>query len=266
MEEYRFQQKAPSIQELLNKVPTLEQGLQDETSRAQAAEGELLTEIGQSVGVEASRAQGIEADLQAQINEIVGGGATVGLTATSQQTSSSVVFAREQNTINLKATASTNATSITITGGSLSQPLTGSGKTLQGTDTITPAQAGTTTYNAAFVIAGQPRTATATITAVYPIYYGAGMAQSDVLDVAACKASARTTPKGTYTVTVSGSAKYIWFFIPANMTQITSAKMNGFDFPLQTLADVTDANGITYKVYRTPNTQEVGTYPISINQ
>lgn len=244
MEEYRFQQKAPSIQELLNKVPTLEQGLQDETARA----------------------EGAEAGLQAQINEIVGGGATVGLTATSQQTDSSVVFAGEQNTINLRATASINATSISITGGNISQPITGSGKTLTGTDTITPSQIGTTAYNAAFVIAGQQRTATASITAVYPIYYGAGMAQGDVLDVAACKASARTSPKGTYNVTVSGSAKYIWFFIPDNMGQITSAKMNGFDFPLQTLANVTDAEGVTYKVYRTPNTQEVGIYPISINQ
>ncbi len=200
--------------------------------------------------------------LQAQIDAIVGGGATVNLTANK-----TTVFVSEQTALTLTATCSKAATSIVISGGNLSPAVSGSGQNLVADDIITPAAPGTTTYNASFVIAGQTRTATRSITAVYPIYYGAGMVQGDVLDVSACRTTtARTTPTANYTVTVADSAKYIWFFVPSNMqTQITSAKMGGFDFPLETLADVTDDAGVLYKVYRTPNTNEVGTYVISIN-
>ena len=227
---YDLQQTGPEVQRIINAVDP-------ETERAMAA----------------------EADLQRQIDEIVGGGATVGLTATP-----ATVFVGVETAINLVATASINATSITITGGSLAQPITGSGKTLNGTDALTPAAHGTTAYSAAFVISGQSRTVAKNVTAVYPIYYGAGMQESDVLGVAACKASARTSPAGTYNVTVADSAKYIWFFVPASMAPITSAKMNGFDFPLETLDNTIDAGGVEYRVYRTPYTQEVNTYPIVI--
>lgn len=222
--------------------------------------GPEVQRIINAVDPETERAMAAEADLQRQIDEIVGGGATVGLTATP-----ATVFVGVETVIILSATSSVNTTSITITGGSLAQPITGSGKTLNGTDALTPAEPGTTAYSAAFVISGQSRTATKNVTAVYPVYYGAGMQESDVLGVAACKASARTTPAGTYNVTVADSAKYIYFFVPANMTQIHSAKMNGFDFPLETMADTTDASGVAHKVYRTPYTQEVNTYQIVIS-
>ena len=228
---YDLQQTGPEVQRIINAVDP-------ETERAMAA----------------------ESDLQRQIDEIVGGGATVGLTATP-----ATVFVGVETAINLVATASINATSITITGGSLAQPITGSGKTLNGTDTLTPSVPGVTTYTATFVITGQSRTATRNVTAVYPIYYGAGMQESDVLGVAACKASARTSPAGTYNVTVADSAKYIWFFVPASITPITSAKMNGFDFPLENLPNTTGAGDVEYRVYRTPYTQEVNTYPIVIS-
>lgn len=64
MEEYRFQQKAPAIQELLNKVPTLEQGLQGETARAEGAEAGLQAAINSEI----DRAQSVEAGLQTQVN------------------------------------------------------------------------------------------------------------------------------------------------------------------------------------------------------
>jgi len=197
---------------------------------------------------------------QDQINAIVNGKATVGLSATPD-----TVFVGVQSSISLSATTNTSATSIKIKKGS-TELASGSGTSLNGSDTITPSAPGNTAYLAEFTIAGLQKQAPKNVVAVYPVYYGAGLEQSDVLDVAACKASPRTTPTGTYTVQITGGSKYIWFFVPANMsTQITSAKMNGFDFPLETLADVTDASNVVYKVYRTPNTNEAGTYVININ-
>lgn len=221
--------------------------------------GPELQNIVNAVYPEAERAVGAESDLQAQIDAIVGGGATVSLNANK-----SAVFVGEESAITLTASCSKAATSIAISREGM-ETVTGSGTSLQHVDTVTPTTPGTLDYSAAFVIANQSRSATRKVSAVYPIYFGAGLEQADVLDVLDCRATARTSPNGTYNITIAESAKYIWFFVPASMAQITSAKMNGFDFPLVSLDDVTDENEVAYKVYRTPNTNEVGTYSIVIN-
>lgn len=257
---YDLTQTGPEVQTNLDQVMPNWEAIQEEVRNREDADLAVRRDMVAYTDAEKERAQGVEAGLQSQIDEIIGGGATVNLTALP-----STVFVGVGTTINLNATASVNATSISITGGSIAEPITGSGKALSGTDTLTPSMPGATTYTATFVITGQSRTATRNVTAVYPIYYGAGMQESDVLGVAACKASARTSPAGTYNVTVADSAKYIWFFVPASMTPITSAKMNGFDFPLENLDNTTDAGGVEYRVYRTPYTQEENTYPIVIS-
>lgn len=256
---YDLTQTGPELQERVDQVFPNRDAIDLETEQRQINDRRWLDESKLYTDAETTRAEGVEADLQTQIDEIVGGGATVSLTANK-----SAVFVGEESSITLTASCNKPATSITISREGM-ESVTGSGTSLQHTDTVTPEAPGTLAYSAAFVIFNQQRTATCNVSAVYPIYFGAGMEQSDVLDVAACRASARTSPNGTYNVTIAESAKYIWFFVPSNMPQITSAKMNGFDFPLQTLADVTDESNVTYKVYRTPNTNEVGTYSIVIN-
>lgn len=190
-------------------------------------------------------------DLQNQINAIVADKATVSLTA-----SPSVVFIGEQKAITLTAKSSPVATSTVIKKGN-TQIQTGTTGTVTGSDTITPS--GNVSYQAEFVIAGITRTANATVSAVHPIYVGAGATAA----AATTKQSAKTSPAGTYTVNVETSGSYVWFLVPNNMS-ISSAKKNGFDFPLES-PTTTTKDGVTYKVYRSSNTYDEGTETIVIS-
>ena len=255
---YDLNNTGHEVQERLDQVPVTQQELNEEVQSRIDGDANVAQHCEQYTDAETQRAQGVENDLQEQINEIVGGDATVTLTA-----SPTTIFVGQQYNISLTATTNKNATSIIIKKAG-TQIASGSGTSLQKTDTVTADATGSISYSAEFIISGVTRSASRNVTAVYPIYFGAGMEQADVLGVDACKAPVRTTPNGTYNVTVADSPKYIWFFVPAGMPQITSAKMNGFDFPLDAQPDTTEG-GVTYKVYRTPNTQETGTYSIIIN-
>lgn len=184
---------------------------------------------------------------QADINAIViGGSVSVGLSA-----SPSPVFVGEQREITLKATSSVGA-DITIKKGD-SVVATGEGTSLTGSSTITPTSAGNTNYNAEFVVGGLTKTASAVVTAVYPIWYGSGNAWTS----AQTKASPKTSPAGTYNVVVATAASYVWFVVPASMS-IDHATKSGFDFPLEDPQSVTK-DGVAYKAYRSSNTYDAGT-------
>ena len=191
---------------------------------------------------------------QAQINAVVlGGSITASLGATPD-----VVLVSVQSSIALSASINTAMDSIKIKKGS-TVLATGSGKSLSGSDTITPNAAGDTTYTAEFVLGGMTKSATKKVTAVYPIKYGAGAAYTD----ATTQASARKTPAGTYTVTVSTAGSYVWFVVPATMT-INKATKGGFDFPLESPESVTIGN-VAYKAYRSSNTYDAGTEVIILS-
>lgn len=205
------------------------------------------------IGITQKKLSEAHEDLQNQINAIV-----AGQTQISLQANPSPVFVGVESGISLIATTNTLATNIKIKKGA-TELASGSGLTLNGYDTITPSAAGSTIYTAEFTIAGLQRSTTKSVTAVYPIYYGAGQAYTD----AQTQASVRTSPAGTYNVTVANDGDYVFFVVPATMA-INSAKMSGFDFPLQAAQNV-EIEGVAYKYYQSANTYDAGTLTIIIS-
>jgi hypothetical protein len=195
-------------------------------------------------------------NLQAQIDAIVSDKATVSLAASVN------VFIVGERTFTLTASTNTNAENITIKQGS-TVIKTGSGKTLAQSVTVNQATAGNIVYTAEFTFAGgNKRTTTATVYLVNTVYVGSGTVYTDVITDAHA-VSARRSPAGTYNVTVEQNGQYVFFVVPATMS-ITKATLSGFDFPLD--APVTETiDGVSYKVYRSSNTNDAGTYQIVIS-
>ena len=191
---------------------------------------------------------------QAQINQIViGGNITVNLSA-----SPSPIFVGAQQAVSLSATISTAATTIRIKKGDVVLS-TGSGTSLSASDTITPASAGNTSYTAEFIIGGITKTASRSISAVYPIRIGTGTEYVDGTPLTTPK----TSPAGTYNVTVANDGEYVYFNVPSTMT-INGATMGGFEFPLEAAQSKT-IGGVSYKSYRSSNTYDAGTLTIVIS-
>jgi non-canonical (house-cleaning) NTP pyrophosphatase len=173
-------------------------------------------------------------------------------------TSKNVVFVGVESSISLNAATSIEATNIRINRDS-EQIATGSGMSLTYSDTITPQSPGGITYTAYFTVIGFNKSATKSVLAVYPIMYGSGDDYTD----ATTKASARSTVAGTYNITVGSNGEFVFFVVPRNMS-INSAKMSGFDFPLQEPVNV-DIDGVAYKYYKSANTYDADTLTIVIS-
>lgn len=195
-------------------------------------------------------------DLQAQIDAIVSEKATVSLSI-----SPNTLIVGEQ-TFTLTASTNTTAENIVIKYGS-ELIISGSGKTLSRSITVTQDTAADIPYTAEFTFAGgNKRTATATVYFVNKVYVGSGAVYTDVT-IDSHAVSARRSPAGTYNVTVEQNGQYVFFVIPATMS-ITKATLSGFDFPLDTPVSAT-VDGVSYKVYRSSNTNDAGTYQIVIS-
>lgn len=191
---------------------------------------------------------------QAEINALVlGGSLNVRITATP-----SPVLVGAGNTINIVASIDTPADSIKIKKGE-TVIATGSGVSLSCTDTIVPNVAGNIPYTAEFTLGGLLKPVGKNVVAVYPVKYGAGDDYTDAQTLA----SARTTPTGTYNIVVPNDGDYVFFVVPRTMS-INSAKMSGFDFPLQTPVNV-EIGGVEYKYYQSGNTYNAGTLTIVIS-
>lgn len=195
-------------------------------------------------------------NLQAQIDAIISDKATVSLAV------STGTFIVGERTFTLTASTNINAENIVIKQGS-NIIATGSGKTIAQSITVTQATAGSITYTAEFTFAGEnKRSTTATVYFVNKLYVGSGADYTDVIGDSYAQ-SARRSPAGTYNVTVAENAQYVFFVIPATMS-INKATLSGFDFPLD--APVTETiDDVSYKVYRSSNTNDAGTYQIVIS-
>lgn len=117
----------------------------------------------------------------------------------------------------------------------------------------------TTTFNVAGTRNGVTKTASKTINAYYPKYYGGSgkttLTGEDVITFP--KQAISGSASGTYTIT-SGDDEYIWFNIPSNMT-INKVTLGGFNVPLAAPIIVSVPGKMDYKCYRTANPLSAGT-------
>lgn len=195
-------------------------------------------------------------NLQAQIDAIVSDKAIVNFAVSTN------TFIIGERTFTLSASTDTNAESIIIKQGS-NIIATGSGNTLATEVTVNQATVGNIDYIAEFTFAGDnKRTANVSVYFVNKIYVGSGTVYTDIIDDDH-DVSARRNPAGTYSVTVEQNSQYVFFVIPATMS-ITKATLSGFDFPLESPANVT-IEDVAYKSYRSSNTNDAGTYQIVIS-
>lgn len=121
---------------------------------------------------------------------------------------------------------------------------------------------GTTTIKAYAVQSGFDYNASTKVTGTKPYYIGSGTEYNDVVNDS-CKQSIKLSPSGTYNVTINNNGDYVFFVIPRTMN-INSAKMSGFDFPLQAPQNV-EIEGVEYKYYQSANTYDAGTLTIVIS-
>lgn len=194
--------------------------------------------------------------LQDQIDTIVSNTAIISLSV------SATTFIMGERMFTLTASTNTSAESIVIKQGS-NIIATGSGNTLVQEVNVEQTTAGNIDYTAEFTFTGgNKKTTDVTIYFVNKIYVGSGAVYTDVTtDTYAV--SARRSPAGTYNVTVEQNGQYVFFVIPATMS-ITKATLSGFDFPLDAPVSET-IDGVSYKVYRSSNTNDAGTYQIVIS-
>lgn len=233
MNNYKLTQTGPEVQEILDRVPMIDNHvtlLQEESRDA-------------------------DENLQQQIDELVAEG-----TAISLKASPTVGFAGKSVSVSLVATSSKEA-GITIKDGD-NVISSGTGTTISGNVTIQGASSvvGDKIFTALFAIGQVTRQTTAKVSLVYPIYYGAGASYGAAMNNFA---SARTSPAGTYNVSVEEAGSYIFFLVPATMT-IKKATLNGFDFPLENPTAIEISN-VAYKCYRSSNTYDAGTLPIVLS-
>lgn len=214
-------QTGPELQERINQVFPNRDNIAAEGERAQGAEQELDAEKAtrQELQAETARATEKENNLQAQIDAIVSKDATVNLTA-----SPATIFVGTATDIALTATTNTDATAITIKRGE-DTLATGSGKTLSHTDAAMTLDApGSVAYSAEFTISGLHRSTNKSVTAVYPIFYGA---QADFDAESLTQYTTPTTAVAcAYTVQLDSTRRKFYLRVPKQgVAQVKSVVM-----------------------------------------
>lgn len=158
-------------------------------------------------------------------------------------------------TVMVKIDASATAITLKRDGVSIG---TGTGKTLTVIDNVTPAQAGSITYQVEALIGSVTRIEEATVAVEDAVYYGAGSYITDITT----KASARMTPAGRYGITVANDGDHIYVLVPMSMS-VEYMTMGGLDLPLDTVTCVV-VDGKAYKCYRSANAYVAGSYTINV--
>lgn len=123
----------------------------------------------------------------------------------------------------------------------------------------------TTACSVTSVISGTTKTASATATAVYPMYFGSSANSSLSSDnvLAMTKQSIKSSPSGSYSVAVA-EGEYMWLCVPSTMT-ISKLTSSGFDVPMEAAVEVSVSGKTTYKCYRSSSTYVAGTVSIVVS-
>ena len=123
-------------------------------------------------------------------------------------------------------------------------------------DSVTDTQA----YSMTAVIKGITKTASVTVNAYYPMYFGASaktaLESADIL--AMTKQPIKSSPAGNATVEV-GANEYLWLCVPSTMS-INSVKSGGFDVPMAAPVTVAVDGKGDYKCYRSASPFAEGTF------
>ena len=126
--------------------------------------------------------------------------------------------------------------------------------------TIKDSISDTQTYSMTAMIKGITKTASVTVNAYYPMYFGASikdaLVSSEVLSLT--KQPIKASPSGNVTIEVEAN-EYIWLCVPSNMT-INSVKSGGFDVPMAAPVTVAVNGKGNYKCYRSANKFVAGTF------
>ena len=222
MKDYYLNQTGPEVQERIDQVLTNQD----------------------NIAAENQRAEGVEEQLQAQIDAIVSKDATVNLAA-----SPATIFVGTATNIALTATTNTDATAIIIKRGT-DTLATGSGKTLSHTDTAVTLDApGSVAYSADFTISGLHRSANKSVTAVYPIFYGA---QEDFNAESLTQYTTPTTAVArAYTVQLDDTRRKFYLRVPKQgVAQVKSVVMgSGSEASPVSGGIVTDLGDENYNVW-----------------
>lgn len=123
-------------------------------------------------------------------------------------------------------------------------------------DSVTDTQA----YSMTAVIKGITKTASVTVNAYYPMYFGASaknaLESADIL--AMTKQPIKSSPAGNATVEV-GANEYLWLCVPSTMS-VNSVKSGGFDVPMAAPVTVAVDGKGDYKCYRSASPFAEGTF------
>ncbi len=134
----------------------------------------------------------------------------------------------------------------------------------------------TTTYNLTVVVKGVTKTASATVDAYYPKYFGCHAVDGVSEQITAAivkglvKQALTNTAVGSYSIPVAESnATYVWLCVPSSMS-ITEVMAGGLEFdiyqetPNVNMAFEVSIGDVSYKCYRSKNKPNAGTINIQI--
>ena len=257
---YDLTNTGPEVQERLDQVMPNKTDIAQEVQDRIDGDAAVTTHCEQYTDAETQRAQVVETDLQRQINEIVSGDTQVNLTA-----SPTAVFADgEEKDVTLTTTSSPTPADVTIDGVGSATNITS--KTFA--VTVNSTTQTTQTYTATFTVAGVMKgEKTATVSLVYPIFYGSGatLASATMTQFPTAKAS----PAGTYNVTI-GAGDHIYFEVPAGMSISRVQLYDNPNFPtdvqMQTVStERTGADGSAYMAYESVSTFAAGTHAFRVS-
>jgi hypothetical protein len=254
---YDLTNTGAEVQERLDQVPVTQQELATEVQNRIDGDAAVTTHCEQYTDAETQRAQGVENDLQAQIDAIVSKDTTVSLSV-----SPTAVFADgTDKEVVFVATSSPTKATVVFDGGEPQE-----GTRLEFPVTVNSATPTTVTKTAQFTVQGVSKgSKSATVSLVFPIYYGAG-SSADVLDTEAMVAHAAiASPSFTQSITTEDN-DYIFFEVPEGMADIHKVQLyDDPTFPTDLSIDTVETPREGYKAFKTVYARLAGTHIYKIS-